>query len=94
MYAVAIALAMIMNIVMYKTVLCNIPDDVFNMFYISPYYGCTLPLLSSIYPVVPYPVFLIIYIIGFTLAAAIVTSIVYFSTLGIKRLYEKRLTKV
>lgn len=94
MYSVGVILAMIMNIVVYKIFVANGIDETFNMFYISPYFSCTLPVLSAIYPAVPYPVFLVIYIIGFTIAAAAVTSIVYFSTLGIKRLYEKRISKV
>lgn len=44
----------------------------FNMFFISPYTPCTLPLLSMIYPKVPYFLFLIIYVVGFALAALIV----------------------
>ncbi|MBQ7923978.1 MAG: YwaF family protein [Clostridia bacterium] len=43
-------------------------DETFNMFYISPYFDCTLPILSSIQPLVPYPVFLIGYLVGFTAA--------------------------
>lgn len=46
--------------------------ETFNMFFISPYYECTLPLLSLIYANVPYIIFLLIYVIGFTLAAYIV----------------------
>lgn len=44
-------------------------DQTFNMFFISPYYPCTLALLNNIYGKVPYIIFLIIYIIGFMLAA-------------------------
>jgi hypothetical protein len=47
----------------------------FNMFYISPYVNNDLPVLSTIYPLVPYPVYLIIYIFGFTLVAALVYAI-------------------
>ena len=48
-------------------------DQTFNMFYISPYFSCTLPVLSTIYPLVPYPVFLCIYVFGFTLAGYIMS---------------------
>lgn len=43
--------------------------ETFNMFYISPYYNCSLPLLSIIDEVLPYPAFLVGYIVGFTIAA-------------------------
>lgn len=43
-----------------------------NMFYISPHYPCTLPLLSEVYKLVPYPAFLCIYVFGFMLCAGLV----------------------
>jgi len=46
-------------------------DDTFNMYFISPYFDCTLPILSIIYPLVPYPLFLVMYILGFSLIAAL-----------------------
>ena len=48
-------------------------DQTFNMFYISPYHPCTLPVLSMIYPLVPYPVFFCIYVIGFSIAGYIMS---------------------
>ncbi len=50
-------------------------NDIFNMFFISPYYDCTLPLLSMVYSAVPYPVFLCVYIFGFMLCAGLVMLI-------------------
>ena len=47
----------------------------FNMFWISPYFATELPLMSSIRPLVPYPVFILIYITGFILIAMIVMAI-------------------
>lgn len=47
----------------------------FNMFYISPFYPCTLPLLSIIYTKVPYIVFLLSYILGFILVSYIIVLI-------------------
>ena len=47
-------------------------DETFNMFYISPHFDCTLPLLSLIYPKVHYIFFAALYIFGFTLIAFIV----------------------
>jgi len=65
-------------------------DDSFNMFYISPYFDCSLPVLSSIYPKVSYIVFALIYILGFTIIAFIMTYI----HVGINQLVSliKRLT--
>lgn len=69
-FCVMLAIALCMNILwhFYGT------DATFNMFYISPYLPCTLPLLSIIYENTPYIIFLISYIIGFTLAASIMLS--------------------
>lgn len=62
-----IVIAMILNISVYHIFQANNIDDTFNMFYISPYFDCTLPVLSLIYPKVPYIVFLFIYVIGFSI---------------------------
>ncbi len=67
--------AMIMNIVVYNYLINNGMDDTFNMFFISPYFDCTLPILSVVYQEVPYPVFLCIYILGFMLCAGLIMLI-------------------
>lgn len=67
-FVIVCAIALVANIIWHY---CG-NTETFNMFFISPYYNCTLPLLSMIYPKVPYVLFLIIYIVGFTLAATIV----------------------
>jgi len=66
-FAIMVSMALIMDILwhFYGT------KSSFNMFYISPYYPCTLPLLEIIYANTPYVVFLLIYIIGFMLVASI-----------------------
>jgi len=46
----------------------------FNMFWISPYFTTELPLMSVIQPLVPYPVFVMIYIAGFILIATVVMT--------------------
>ena len=48
-----------------------VTEDTFNMYYIGPRFPCTLPVLSAVYDQVPYIVFLLIYIIGFSLVAAL-----------------------
>jgi hypothetical protein len=56
----------------------------FNMFFISPYEPSSLPVYSLIHSAVPFPVNLMIYVLGFTAAAFIVLyvckSIRYFWT--------------
>ncbi len=64
--------ALVLNEVVYKFFTIYNLDNTFNMFYISRHFECTLPVLSLIYPLVPYLVFLIIYLIGFTFVSFII----------------------
>ena len=69
--------ALLLDIVMYHALFkegAKFAGETFNMFFISPYFNCTLPILSIIYPKVPYIVFLFTYLIAFTLAAFIVVT--------------------
>lgn len=66
------SVAMILNVVMPKYLATKGYTDAFNMFFISPYYNNDLPVLSAIYPQVPYIVYLMIYFLGFGLAASII----------------------
>ena len=59
-------------------------DETFNMFYISPYTACTLPLLSTVYEMVPYPVFVCVYFFGFILCALIVFGVLRLCTKGLR----------
>ncbi len=59
------AIADIMNIIVYHSGVLH--GATFNMFYISPYFKCTLLVLKEFY-FLPYPVFLLLYVAGFTLA--------------------------
>ncbi len=49
------------------------PEQTFNMFFISPYYACHLPILSDIYNSAPYIVFLLLYVFGFSAAAYVMS---------------------
>ena len=71
-FSILAGIAMILNIAVYHIFSAHGIDDTFNMFFISPYFDCTLPVLSTIYDITPYPVFLCIYILGFMLCAGIV----------------------
>lgn len=69
-FAVCVSLAMIMNEIAYRSGLLE--TETFNMFFISPYCAPSLPVYSLVQAVVPYPLNLIIYIAGFSLAAYLV----------------------
>ena len=71
-FGVMMAIAMVLNLVVTNLLRGAGIDDKFSMFYVSPYEPCHLPILSMIYPLVPFPVFLVIYFLGFMLAAAII----------------------
>lgn len=80
-FAVLFVMALSLNLIMKQVI-----TDPFNMFYISPYYPCMLPLLDIVYANVPYAVFLLIYIIGFVLVAFLTYLIVYgFIKLGMTK---------
>ena len=49
-----------------------IPEQGLNMFFVGPYVPSALPVFSIIYPLVPWPVFLAIYILGFSLVAMLI----------------------
>ena len=67
-FAGCVALAAIMNEIAHAAKL----EETFNMFFISPYWECTLPVYSLVHNVVPFPLNLLIYITGFTIAAGII----------------------
>ena len=79
-FAVMIGIAMILN-----AIVPNFTEETFNMFYFSPKFPCTLPLLSLIYPKVPYLVFLLLYILGFCLVAFIIHILCMVATGKFKR---------
>ena len=70
-YAFA-AVAMVLNEVLYYTVLADRPTEAVNLFFISRHYNSTLPLLADVYRAVPYGVYLIVYFVGFTFASALI----------------------
>lgn len=63
-------LALVLNLIFYSF---N-QTEVFNMFFISPYYDCELPILTTIQENAPYIVFLIVYLLGFLLCSTIIIS--------------------
>lgn len=71
-FVVMAGIALVLNVVIYDHIVTNGIDDIINLFYISPYYNCAIPILADIQRIVPYPVFLGIYILGFSLGAMLV----------------------
>ncbi|MBQ8584527.1 MAG: YwaF family protein [Clostridia bacterium] len=71
-FAALLSVALVLDVVGYHVLVSNGMDDTFNMFFISPYFECTLPILDTVYTAVPYPVFLAIYVLGFMLVSAII----------------------
>lgn len=58
----------------------------FNMFYISPFYNSSLPVFRDIQPLVPYPVFLLFYIMAFCFGAAVI----WFGAFGIRKFFSSQ----
>lgn len=87
-FAACVALAVIGNELAYRTGLLQTED--FNMFFISPYCEPHLPVYSLVQGVVPFPWCLILYILGFSLAAYIMLLI----AIAVKTTVQKRQKKI
>lgn len=87
-FAVCVALAAIGNEIAHLAGLLETED--FNMFFISPYSAPHLPVYSLVQGVVPFPLCLLIYILGFTLAAYIMLLI----AMGVKAIAVKPKMKI
>lgn len=83
-FIIPVLMSIAMNIAFYASKGGSVGE--FNMFWISPYYETQLPIMSAIRPLVAYPVFVLIYIAGFTLLAAIVLA----SSIVISRIKPSR----
>ena len=67
-----LATAMILNVTVYHYLRANGMNDTFNMMFISPYFPCTLPILSDIHAATSWGVIFPIYVFGFLLIAFII----------------------
>lgn len=72
-FLIAAIIANALNIIVYNSGVLN--GETFNMFYISPYFESSLPVFNNIYNMVPYLVFVVIYIIALSLGSYLVFSI-------------------
>ncbi len=69
-FGTAVGIAAILNEIAYFTGICD--DNTFNMFFISPHEDPSLIVYSSVQEVIPFPFCLLLYVVGFTVAAYIV----------------------
>ncbi|MBR0157055.1 MAG: YwaF family protein [Clostridia bacterium] len=93
--AVPVFLIMVGAATALNLIIPNFTDETFNMFYISPKFPSTLPVLSSFYkgpgnPGMPWPLFLLLYLVGYTLAAFIIFLIGKGIILGVRKLCGKK----
>ena len=84
-FCALVSIALLANVLVYQIFMAVGSTETFNMFYISPYFDCTLPILNTIYLKVPYIVFAGLYILGFSFVA----TIIYYVETGITKLVER-----
>lgn len=87
-FAVGVALAAIMNEIAKATGLLE--RETFNMFFISPYCEPSLPVYSLVQAYVPFPLCLVLYILGFTAAAYLMLLIAMGVASLAKKLHKKQ----
>jgi hypothetical protein len=80
-FVILSVIAIILNLVVYNF----ITKDIFNMFFISPYFPQHLPVLSTVSEMAPYVVYLLAYLVGFVIAGYLVFIVQY----GIIRLCSR-----
>lgn len=83
-FVAMLTIAVLLNVLVYNFIQ---KEETFNMFFISPYFPCTLPILGGIYEKVHYIFFFFIYTFGFSLCATIVFGVIY----GVKAIISKRI---
>ena len=89
-YTVAICIALVLDTVWGLWLRNAVRTELtFNMFYISPFYNSSLPVFRDIQPLVPYPVFLLLYVLAFCIGAAAV----WFGAYAVRKLFGKRKAK-
>jgi hypothetical protein len=84
-FAIAVALAAVMNEIAHFSGL----EETFNMFFVSRYFESTLPVYGAVHNAVPFPLNLVIYILGFTLASYIILLI----AMGIHKIFVSGYSK-
>lgn len=67
-----IGIALLLNIVVYHAFDLGASGEFFDMFYISPYYISVVPVFSTLDRLLPYPVFLFLYLLAFLIGGALI----------------------
>ena len=80
LFAIMVGIAVVLNEWAYRVGIA--PGEFFNMFYVSPYCEPHLPVYSLIQPIVPFPWSLVLYILGFGVAACVPVML----AMGIQRI--------
>lgn len=86
-----VLIAILLNISMYYILQKYQINDVFNMYFISPFFSCTLPILSTLYNNLPYILFILLYIFGFVVSSFLIYYLVY-SIINLLRKAKKYFT--
>lgn len=92
-FVAMVMIAMALNVAAYHMFDIFGIDETFNMFFISPYFTCTLPLLSIIWDLIPYGAFVCVYFFGFILCALLVYGLFYALTHRSKNQWTSRSAK-
>ncbi len=80
-FLACVAIAEVMNVLFPLSGI----DQTFNMFFISPYFQSPLPVYSSLYPGIPFALYLFLYILPFCAAAWMLYVLRYPHLLSCKR---------
>ena len=72
-FSVAVCMAVVLNELAF--VVGIVPNETFNMFFVSRHCAPSLPVYSLVQAVVPYPWCLILYIAGFSAASYVLVLI-------------------
>lgn len=75
LFVVMVFIAMALNVAVHYLFDMWGINETCNLFFISPYYPCTLPLLSVVWSMVPYLAFVCVYFFGFILCALLVFGV-------------------
>ena len=64
-YLIYIAIAMLLNVVVYHLLRANGMNDTFNMLFMSPYFECGVPVVAEIWAATSWLVAFLVYVVGF-----------------------------
>ena len=81
-FVVMVFIAMLLNVGSHYLFQLTGIDETFNMFYISPFHECTLPVLNTVWHKLPYVPFVCVYFFGFILCALIMFTLFRVFTKG------------